>query len=107
MTETTATLMGETDAALDWDLIEDRCAELGAVTSNDRAVLLGISRASMYRWKAGGPITLDTAAKIAQRIGRTLPQILAEPRPTSPKPGPRPPAGPENPRPPAGPKADQ
>lgn len=93
---------------LDWDLIERRCAELGANTSAERAHLLGFGRASLYRWRDGGEITLARAVAIARTLRLELQQIVLmnadSSKPTSPPTGPRPPAGPANPRPPAGPK---
>lgn len=109
MTETCGTLSPETAETpqLDWDLIDRLCANRGATTGTERAEMLGVGRASLYRWRDGAPMTLANAAKIAARLGLALPDIMATGRPTAPPAPPKPPAGPGAPRPPAGPRGDQ
>lgn len=109
MTETSTADATET-VRLNWGLIEQRCADLGAHTSSERAQLLGVGRASLYRWRDGNDITLARAVAIARKLGLELQQIVPmgsddppPPPPTNPPAGPRPPAGPPAPRPPAGP----
>lgn len=97
---------------LDFEVIDARCAALGATTDAERAEILHTTASSLSRWRRGVmDITLDRAARLADALGLTLADIIAsrprpqpQPRPTQPKPGPRPPAGPAKPVPPAGPK---
>lgn len=94
---------------LDWDKIDQRCAELGAETTAAKARLLGAGRAQIYRWRDGtNDIGLARAADIARRLGFDLVDIVAMANPPSKPPqGPRPPAGPQTPPPPAGPKTKE
>lgn len=95
---------------LNFEVIDRRCAELGATTDAERAERLGTTASSLSRWRRGVmDITLDRAAQIAANIGLTLTEIVAEnPKPPSPPPpGPKPPAGPGSPKPPAGPRENQ
>lgn len=100
MTETASATVGETGETvlLDWELIDRECSARNARTGAERAELLGVGRASLYRWQAGNDMGLRQAMKIAERLGLTLADILAVPD------GPRPPAGPQTPPPPPGPK---
>ena len=38
---------------LRWDVVKGRCADLGASTNPERAALMGISRATLNRWRKG------------------------------------------------------
>ena len=38
---------------LRWDVVSDRCKQLGATTDPERARLMGISRATLDRWRKG------------------------------------------------------
>lgn len=101
----------ETDnpTALDWEAIDRRCEELGAMGTDEKAELIGASRATYYRWRNGySDITLGRAVDVVTRLGLNLVDVLtveaAGPRPSPPPAPPKPPAGPHTPKPPAGPK---
>jgi len=100
----------ETDnpTALDWEAIDRRCEELGAADADQKAELIGASRATYYRWRNGySDITLGRAVDVVTRLGLNLVDVLtAGPRPSPPPAPPKPPAGPHTPKPPAGPKHD-
>lgn len=101
----------ETDnpTVLDWEAIDRRCEELGAADADQKAELIGASRATYYRWRNGySDITLGRAVDVVTRLGLSLADMLtadAKP-PSSPPAPPKPPAGPHTPKPPAGPKVD-
>jgi hypothetical protein len=98
VTETKSPTVGETaeTVLLDWVLIDRACSARGAHTGTEKADLLGVGRASLYRWQAGHNMGLRQAMKIAERLGMSLADIIAD--------GPRPPAGPQTPPPPPAPK---
>jgi hypothetical protein len=97
-------------ARLDWRRIDERCAELGAHTHDERAERLGVGRASLFRWRAGTQdIGLRRAAEMAAAVGLHLREILLIAPPGSPPPSPPPPQpdrppGPSTPPPPPGPR---
>lgn len=95
---------------LDFEAIDARCAELGAHNDAERAEILGTNKSSLSRWRRGAmDITVGRAATLADRLGLTLADVLADtPKPPSPPPPqPKPPAGPGSPKPPAGPKKER
>lgn len=97
-------------AWLNFATIDARCAELGATTEDERGKLLGTGRVSLWRWRnQTTDVGIDRAAKIAERLGLALDDIILAdasrptPRPTPPNPNPRPPSGPDTGSPPSGP----
>jgi len=70
---------------LDFETIDARCAELGATSDAERALLLRTTPSSLSRWRRGVmDITLARAAEMAEAIGLTLHDIVAvSPRPAA------------------------
>lgn len=71
---------------LNFERIDLRCAELGAINDAERAQLLRTTPSSLSRWRRGVmDITLGRAAELAEAIGLTVHDIVAvNPRPVPP-----------------------
>ncbi|WP_018251840.1 hypothetical protein [Salinispora mooreana] len=54
---------------LRWDIVNKRCASLGAQTDDERATLMGISRATLNRWRRGIDTTARQERRAAERLG--------------------------------------
>ena len=55
---------------LRWDVVKERCARLGATTDPARAQLMGISRATLDRWRKGTHAPhLSRARRAADGLG--------------------------------------
>ena len=60
---------------LDVDLLERLIAKRGADTPQERADLLGVDRATYYRWLAGRIPELDKAMEAAARLGTRVDKL--------------------------------
>lgn len=71
MHETSALAEGSTSETwrLRWDVVRKRCAEMGAKTDPERAGLMGISRATLNRWRKGIDTTARQERRAAERLG--------------------------------------
>lgn len=71
MHETPAPPQGATSETwrLRWDVVRQRCAEKGAITDPERASLMGISRATLNRWRKGIDTTARQERRAADRLG--------------------------------------
>lgn len=71
MHETSTVAHGATSDTwrLRWDIVSKRCTSLGAQTDDERATLMGISRATLNRWRRGIDTTARQERRAAERLG--------------------------------------
>lgn len=60
---------------LNVDLFDRLMARLGATSPQERAALLGIDRATYYRWRGGKTPDLGTAMRVANQLGTRVDKL--------------------------------
>jgi transcriptional regulator with XRE-family HTH domain len=61
--------------ALNFQVIDARAAELGVTSEAALAELLGVERTTIWRWRKGRGIALDTADQVAEALQLPLDSI--------------------------------